>query len=181
MRQKMSWVALTGLAVAAVILLRVERSYSLEVPPPADPEDELKYICVGDIAVELGADKNTRYRHDLNLELPSDTLKQRCRPPLPRFNETTLSVTSPLRGYAAVVELLAAPPEASLQISKRALEAEGWRETPGSVELGGLRPDLPVMAFVRGDDWLMTAAVSAPDKKDSYLLMAGEWPGMRGE
>jgi hypothetical protein len=175
MRDNRLWIIGMGLGVASVVLLRVDRSHSLEAPPES-LEHELRYVCVGDVAVELGAGKARRFDHELKLELPFDNTKHRCRPPrLPKLGASPVSVTAPARGYGAVLEKMWQPPKEALEISQKALEGLGWRETDGSKLLKKYHEGRPAAAYERDGAWLLTVALSGPNGTGSMLLLAGDF------
>jgi hypothetical protein len=165
-----------GLAIAAVVLLRVERGYSREASTHSAGE-ELRFLCIGPAAVEIGSDRSRRFDHELRLVLPLRHARAACRPPdIPNLGgKPAISVTAPHRGYGVVFERHPHAPGQTLKRAGKALVRLGWRETGGSDAMRAGGRYRAVAAYQREGGWLLAAAVSDADDLGSFLLLAGEW------
>lgn len=168
------------LCVASVLVFRLERGMSGE--PTANPAAaEIEYLCVGPVAVALGDEKRAALVSEKKLDVPFAAVRRGCRPPLLPVDESALvaAVTSPRRGYGAVLERHAGQPTAVVAGVSRRLESAGWRMTPGTVRMRDLGRENRVVAHEREGGWLLSLAVPAFGGSGSLLLMAGEWAPAR--
>lgn len=177
MKTKRISTVLICLSIAAIGLLRVERSQSNE-PASEDRvlEHELRYVCIGSLAFELGGIRKAAPLEEFKLTLSDAEARRHCLPPnLPMRERPVVSVTAPSRGYGAVVERNPRAPTDALAFLRTEMQAVGWRETEASKQLGDIEKERKVIAYKRDNAWIFTTAVPVPNGAGSLLLTAGEW------
>ncbi|MDJ0763229.1 MAG: hypothetical protein QNJ97_09600 [Myxococcota bacterium] len=150
----------------------------------ASLDPQIRYLCAGDMAVDLLHGPAPFTLGEDRLVLRDQAIKERCLPPLipPMAPAAVLvSATSPEAGYGVTLFGMAGSPGDALQSATANLTHAGWHETAASLIAGEKRPGLKIRTFERDRAWLFLVVERDAASAESLVLLAGRFhPALMG-
>jgi hypothetical protein len=173
------WYISIGMAMVALVIVRVQTSYSATIEE--DSTSDLKYVCIGEHVVKLGSTEARHSIGELRLDLPFSRAKRICQlPGVPQTSKPIIAASAPGLGWSVNLQWTPLDTVEALDDIRFRFARGGWTETSGSRMLGkrtGQRH--PAAAFSHDGVWLLMVVVPDSGESGSYLLSAGHWPRRR--
>ncbi len=185
---KVWWPVAICLSMAALFYLRVaeagsdsglnwEQTQEREISIAA-AKSSVRYLCVGDLAFDLGDGSSPLVLGEDRLFILDTELRKRCRIPwMPMVEgaETLLSATAPSSGYAAALIEVGSPALEAVDVVRGDLAQSGWREAGASGISRRTRAGKTAGLYERNGAWLMTVGLQLPERTGSLVLLAGRF------
>ncbi len=148
---------------------------------PKGPEDNrrLRYVCIGDLAVDLSGERYLPLPDQFGFISPQERAQRGCElPHFPRIEEARFVAagTSPQAGFGSVIiELDGDPPEVLTRLKDPFVRA-GWQQSPASELVDERIASRQLIAFEREDAWLWATAVpSTLSETGSTVVLTGSY------
>jgi hypothetical protein len=182
------WPVSIGFSIAAVAYLRLAAAgdyarahwtrIQSEDSRVAAMDPQMRYLCVGDMAFDLGQDGEPIDLFENKIVIADAEAKKRCLPPWTEtveHDEILMSAACPGSGFGATLVEINATVVRAVEYVGKNLKRTGWRETAASIAARNRKPSIPAAMYERGHAWLLTTVAFEPKPGSSAILFAGRF------